>query len=188
MQDTILLKANSRQVYVVTGKAFATIACTAAYQVEADRGGVRDQIAGRNFVLEKNFKRLVFIETSGSDNQITFEAGAKLEVSAPTSVGVSVSSVSKNAPTYTKAFNSNSIADGDTEVFNGLDGSNVRKQICVTNNSDTEVLQILDGDNNIGHYLQPLDVWTVETSGTIKVKNDSGGAIAFAVLEIFYSA
>lgn len=73
-QDTITLKANSEQRVRVKGRFFTVISCTAGFKVGLDDGDRRDVQQGSQ-LGGPEFSKIVFRETSGADNVITYDAG-----------------------------------------------------------------------------------------------------------------
>ena len=73
-EETITLKANSQYAVEIPGTFFAVLECTAPFKIEPDRGGKRSCSAGVKFSFAP-FKRIMFFETAGADNVITFYAG-----------------------------------------------------------------------------------------------------------------
>lgn len=74
MQKTFTLKANSQRVESVKGKVVACISSTGVFNVELDNGGYQELSTGRK-ISGDAFKRVTFVDTSGSDNTITFYIG-----------------------------------------------------------------------------------------------------------------
>lgn len=186
MQRTITVKANSERVEKISGKAFAVVSATAAFQLEAGRGGRRSMNAGGRLVGAR-FERLTFREINGADNVITYEAGEdERDISVPLTVSGVVATTVKDAPTYIEAHPDNSIGAGQGVIFTGLSGANQRKQIAVSNGSATERLFIRDDQLFVGSFVQPGQTWTLVTNGYLEVFNPSAGAIDVAIMQTFY--
>lgn len=73
-QETITVGANSQQAVEVPGRFFACLSANYPFQIEVDHGGKRLCSAGVKFSFEA-FKRIMFFETQGKQNTITFYAG-----------------------------------------------------------------------------------------------------------------
>lgn len=74
MQRTITLAASGQYVERVNGKVFAALEATGEFQVELDKEGLQDMVAGRKITGDK-FKRVLIKDTSGAQNTIKFYAG-----------------------------------------------------------------------------------------------------------------
>lgn len=74
MQRTITLAASGQYVERVNGKVFAALEATGEFQVELDKEGFQDMVAGRKITGDK-FKRVLLKDTSGASNTIKFYAG-----------------------------------------------------------------------------------------------------------------
>ena len=93
----------------------------------------------------------------------------------------------KAAGSYTKGGGATVLANGGSLTFNGLDGTNLRKQIVVTNMSATATLDLQDGSGLVFGAVFPQQAWTLETNGVVKVVNNSGANATVRVGEAFYS-
>lgn len=188
MQDTVVIPANAHRVYRVTGKFFGVISCTAAFQLEVGRLGVRDMVAGRRFGGPE-FKRLTFKNTSAAENTIVFEAGnSELDISSAIAADVQTTSFIKDAPTTIVARAETTIAATSGEIVVTV-GALQRKQIAISNGSTTagDVLLVVDPTTDqIGGFIQPGQTYTLITSSAITIWNQTANIIPLAILETFY--
>jgi len=74
---TIVLGSGEKQIQTVGGQVFAVISATGTFTVQADQREPVPMTKGRGFGQPGagDFSRLVFVDTSGSTNTITFYAG-----------------------------------------------------------------------------------------------------------------
>jgi hypothetical protein len=193
METTITVPARKKAVASVSGRVFYCISASAAFKVQADS---RDKVTsgtGETYGSPEGraFKRLTFYNSTANDIAVRFYAGFE-DYKTNTVTNISLLNVTA-ASTYTRAHTSNTLTAGDTVEFSGLFGSDVRKQIAISNNDATAVLEVLDGDvtgghaSDVGQYIQPKTTWGLETNGIIRLHNPSGSAINYAVLETFYT-
>jgi len=187
MQRTITIPANGTYPLRVTGSILVIISATAPFDVDTDRDGRRSMATDRKMGSPggRQFHRLIFYDTSGADNSITFYVGDQ-DYTPNTVVNTGITSI-RNAPTYTKGQAIATLASLGVATFSGLDGVKVRKQIIVTNLDAANSLRVLDANNNCIGVVFAASAWTVETSGQVKVYNPNGAGVDYNVGQIFYS-
>lgn len=93
----------------------------------------------------------------------------------------------KDAPTYPKCTGSLNLAGGaSSAAYTGVDNGHQRKHFIISNLDNAATFDVTDG-NNTGVQCPPLGSRIIATSGSLKVKNTSGGAANYEVMEIFYT-
>lgn len=174
----------------VNGRVFATIASTDLYFVRADNRSAIEQKSGRYFgnPEAEEFGRLLFQNYTAAPNTVTFYAGS--EIYKPDSPGsatsVSVTTVGKNAATYTKGTTA-ALASGGTQVFSGFDGALVRKSFSVFNSHATDDLNVRGANGILMHVVVARTGYVVEAGNAITLHVPGANAITYAVAEVFYS-
>lgn len=79
-----------------------------------------------------------------------------------------------------------SLDPAEVTVFTGINGTDLRKQIVVTNLDAASDLKILDSSDNVAATIPPGTAWTLECGGTIKVQNATAAPIPFNVGETWF--
>jgi hypothetical protein len=174
----------------VSASVFACISSTSGFRIQPGTQSSVSMSAGRTFGSANGikFNRITFLNDSASTVDVTYYVGLEDFRPDPSSVSsTGVLSAIKDSATYAKAYANTSIGGGQQVVFNGLDGSNVRKQISVSNGDASDVLHIKDSSGKVGAFIQPGQTWTHITSADLRVYNPNVGSMSFAVLETFYS-
>jgi hypothetical protein len=165
----------------VTGQLFTCKDATAAFKIAfGDRSEFFPMEAGLGFRLMEGdyFDRLTFRNDGSSDITVNYYAGR---------AEITDNRLGKlNSATYLTGHTAVAIAGGTTLTFTGINGTDLRKQIVVTNLASSGDLQILDASNNVAGTVPAGQAWTIECGGTIKVRNANVGAMGFNVGEIWY--
>lgn len=177
----LTIAGNGDRVVNVTGSLFQCKDSTAQFEISYDGGEYFPMEGGLGFRLEPGdqFKELRFRNTSSDAITVSFYAG-RLEV-IDSRLGKS------NSATYLTGHTSTTINAGASIEFTGTNANgDPRKQIVVTNLAPSGDLRILDSDNNVAATVPAGQAWTVETGGSVQVKNPNAGAMNFNVAEIWY--
>lgn len=178
-KSTTLAPYEVRQVSV-TGSVFFVLTATATFYVSIDGGPFLPFQAGIQLDNRPNlFNTVVLQNQSAVPVTLNWYCGTCAVGYSPVTVNV----VSSNAATYTKG--TGVLAD-DAHVFNGLDGSKVRKQFVITNlDLGGNTIYLQDANGNVLAGVPALTAWTCETGGTFKVSN--ANHVNYCVGETFYA-
>lgn len=181
---TVVLKPGETRSIAQAGAVFFCKSATAVFGLSIDGNQEIDFDAGWQLAIApSNWKSLFLHNYSATDNcTITYYLGSSTVAYA----SQTLTFFSKLAPT-TPLGNVITIAAGQTLTFNGVNGTQVRKQIIFANCDPGAGLDVLDGNGTQMGYVFASTSWTVECSGTIKLKNNNAGAVAIRVGEIFYT-
>lgn len=183
----VTLAAYETRALSVTGAMFFCRSSTAQFWLNID--------GGEDFPLEQGFafrtpdgnywNNIVLKNRSATALQVTGYIGSSLVTYAPPVEQINLAV--KLAPTILRPNAATNLAAGATLTLAGTYLGKNRKQIVVTNLSAAGDLQILDSAGTVGAIAFPRSAWTIETSDTVKVKNNTGLLIDLQVLEIFYT-
>jgi hypothetical protein len=165
----------------VTGQVFICKDATAVFDIAfGDRSDFFPMEAGLSFRLVDGdfFDRLTFRNDSAADITVNYYTGR---------AEISDNRLGKlNAQTYLSGYSATSINASTTLTFTGINGTDLRKQIVVSNLAASGDLQILDSADQVAGTVPAGQAWTAECGGTIKVRNANAGALNFNVGEIWY--
>jgi hypothetical protein len=178
---------------IVSGRHYACIAADGTFAVRADNNSQIESKLGHYFGDDKapDFGKLTFYNYTAAAITVIYYAGQVFY--KPTtnttlsSVQVTVASVTKNAPTYTKGTTA-SLASGATIAFSGVDGGGqVRKSFSVFNDHATDELRVRGANGTAGHKVPAQTGYPVETGGNLILHNPGANSITYYVMEVFYS-
>ena len=101
-----------------------------------------------------------------------------------------LSSLTADGPSEVVGWTSSSLASGASQTFSGTPGAGQtqRKAFYISNLDPNSRLDILDDDDNFALAIFPETSIVLPTSGSLKVKNNSGASITLYVSEIFYTS
>jgi len=179
---TVTLAAYETQRHAVSGTVFVCSSATAQFKLSFDGGEDVTMAQGWSVNWSAGFRFLVFGNPSASAVTLSYYAGNAAMAYASNQTVITI----KDPATYFRA-GALAISNGATLSLNGLDGVNVRKQIIITNLSANVDLDVLDPTGTKMATVIPRSVWTVETSGALKLQNNGGLQIDIRVAELFYS-
>ena len=203
-QQTITVQPNATQAVSASGKFLNIISCTAAFKVEMDRGGQVTAVAGSQFSSEQPFSRLVFSETQGGTNTITFDASDTPSPGRATLVQTIASTFTGDNSGHYDLGSAGSPKSLEGLIFPGVNSGKSRKAIYITNlglvsiggSASTAVVVVGQGGTTVNFIyavIQPNQTLAIETSSDIQLfaytATLSGPAthLMVGVLEIFYS-
>lgn len=180
---SVTLPAYSSQSHAVTGTVFVCVSATAAFELSFDGQSRVTMDQGWSVDLRpEGFRFLVFHNTTGAAITITYYAGNAVMAYASQQTIFQV----KDPATYVLA-GAESIANAEQIDYSGEDSGNARKQFIVTNLDTDRDLDVLDANGDLCATVFPRSAWTVETSGLLSLKNNSGAGLSIRVAEIFYA-
>lgn len=204
-EETITIGANSQQAVDIPGRFFACLSSTSTFKIEIDHGGKRLCSSGVKFSFEP-FKRIVFFETAGVDNTITFYAGDSQYDGVVPRVGDAVPVIASGGATtvggITGAQNFGSSAAPTGVQAPGTVNGRKRKFIKISNSgkltpggaATNNVLVVFVGSlAGLAVIVQPGITETIETEADLLLAAMSGDLGSFpanlycTVLEIFYN-
>lgn len=187
----VTVEPNTTTSVQVLGRYFYCRAATAPFVLRLGGGEAVSMDAGRQ-ASHSGFTYLTITNESSATNGIEFVvSGEPINETRPTTANVITTA--KDPQTYTKA---TACPDNATTTFNGLDGTNQRKQLIVQNREKTvadggtgQLVEVSDNANTSGVRLQvsPGQMLTLVSNGIFKVTVPAGCTPAVA-LETFYSA
>jgi hypothetical protein len=172
----------------MAGEFFLCSKANFAFEMSLDGGSFFPMAQGLNFNISPGYKGLWFKATSGSDTAIEFYSSNFRVADSRLSIIKDVSQSSlyiKNAPTTTLA-GSAAIAPGSTVTISGGNGGGLRKAVIITNMDAALGVDIQDSDGTTGGLIYATEKVTLETSDTIKIKNNNGVAVNIAWIEIYF--
>ena len=127
---------------------------------------------------------------NGNAQAITFRCSNVMNVNSRLNIihdANQVLSVGAKIPaTYMVCSNYN-LAAGTEQNIIGVNAGNNRKDIIITNLDAASVLTVQNAVGGSGAVVWPQDNLPLETSDTVKIRNDTGAAIAVLILEIYYA-
>lgn len=200
VSDSLSIAANAIGTINASGTYLLFVSSTGPFRFSLDGGPWQQGLAILGIDVSKNpdlvgtkntslviprFNKVIIQDLSGSQNAIAYVvADAPVQYLNPVPT-----TYTKAAPTYTKASGVLNLADGGVSaVYNGLDGSKVRKQFAVSNLSVQNQFYLCDGAGNIGLVIPALQSITLETNGSFQLKNIAGSGVSYAsIIETFYS-
>jgi hypothetical protein len=195
--QTILIPTGGQPINVAaSGRMFVCKESNGTFQMSFNMGQFFPMEVGLGFRLEgSDFKTLTFRNDTAADITVTFYTGVAevKDARLNTLVQRTISTSQKNYPTFTRGGKGNgtiSMAGNTTLDVTEL-ATYTRKQIVVTNMDAVNDLEIHALQDDHATYCQsafvpPRTAFTIETGGTVRIKNANGGVINIRILEVYY--
>jgi hypothetical protein len=182
---TVILGANQTTVVAITGSLFVCSQAVNPFGLSIDGRdeltydqGFRTKLTGG-----ETFSLLVFHETQGASNTITYYVGSDdhdYQIQPRTN-----NTYLKPSGLVLIHTNNTSAAIPGTDSTLGKQVN--RKSIDIFNNDGVNILYVMDANNVILGIVWPKGLWTKETNATVKVNNPAGQAdITYIVCETYY--
>lgn len=178
----LVLEANRPRVLDAYGRTFTFITGGAPLQMAFNNGRYFDIAPGTGWILqeEERYNTLKFL--SPVAQTIRVFTGNFIYQQSKIAL--------QNSRTKLVPYNQTSINAGTSVEFNTIpSGCAYRKSIIVTNNDPSVDLEIEADDGGTWRSCAIVfskQAWYLETSDKLRVKNGSGGAVNFRVVETFY--
>jgi hypothetical protein len=200
---TIAIAANATVPISITGSTILFISSVGSFQWSLDGGPYQPGLTimgvdisrgvnllgsvSKPIVVAPQFTEVLLQDTSGAANSVTFIV-ANYPV---TYINPIPTTISKDAPTYSKGSGIIALAGGGTTLYNGVDAvtGKLRKQIIVTNaDANNNSIYVLDVNGNVGLIIPAGQAETLPTGSSYTVKNPNGVALnpGYCVMELFY--
>jgi len=181
---TKLILAGTNQTFDVQGHAFFLIRTTNTVEIKTNKTGFSEFKEKQGITADEGF---IF-------NQIEVRNNNAFDVTVVLWAGFGdfkdVSAFLFDARTNLIGTNETSLASGSELDYDGnpFDENIQRKEIIITNNSVTagEVLTIRDSADNVVGTVQPGFTLSLQTSDHVNIINNTAGAIAMNVSEVWY--
>jgi hypothetical protein len=192
---TIQLIGNGVQNVSMAGEYFFILTATGSFNISIDGQQEIPMQAGLAIPAGKLFNNLLFRDTSGAINVITFLVSTQEIRNYPPSQAV----VAKDAPTgidcttYRIGGNGGGKLPGNTTVtFTGIStglislaAGKTRRSIAITN-EDVTPIEVWDNAGNPGVTIYPSTTDIFFVSGVVKIRNPNGASVNVTVEETFY--
>lgn len=203
-QQTIILAPNAQQAESLKGRFFTVISSTAAFKVDLGDGNFR-VVHSYSRIGGAQFRRIVFLETSGLANTIVFDAGdeeyqgdtqaqvSNAPVRALGNLGKSVSTIATGGLPAIDASGWMSVTNGMGLLISGTYLGGRRKRIVITVASTT----VIPGNSALTvSVVAAATVFMIIQAGqTITLDEDcdfymsgAGGTCKCTVGQTFYNA